>query len=136
MTTGTGEALSFIATGFMVVMLALALLWLVSAAIGRAFAAGAAKPSAAAPAPAGRDAPPAAHLAAISAAVAVLTGGRGRIVSVHAPAHVADAWVNEGRSDQLSSHRVRWDWEMPGPPHVEHPIAQAPSPPPDGQRSP
>ena len=117
--------LQFVAAGFLVVLLALALLWAVSALIGRLFSArgeapAAATPKAPAPPPA-RGIPPA-HVAAISAVVAAITDGRGRIVTVRAPAHLNGGWASEGRWDQLASHRVRWDWAVPGPPHVEHPV--------------
>lgn len=124
------DELEFILSGFSVVLTALAMLWLVSAIMGLAFsaigrrheralsAAPAVALSTSAPAPAIEAGIPAAHVAAISAAVAVLTSGRGRVVSVAAPGHVSAAWAREGRTEQFSSHRVRWDWAIPGPPHV------------------
>ncbi len=124
---GTSATLQFVASGFLVVLLALSLLWAVSVLIGRAFARRDATPTQARPAP---DAPagrpiPAGHVAAIAAAVAALTDGRGRVVTIRAPVPLAGAWTNEGRGDQAASHRVRWDWAVPGPPHVEHPITKA-----------
>ncbi|AWI78266.1 hypothetical protein CEW87_02210 [Parazoarcus communis] len=130
------DTLAFILTGFSVVLIALSLLWLVSALIGRLFAVAAPRPSAVAavaplaagPSPAAPGIP-AAHVAAITAAVAVMTGGRGRVVSVRAPAHLAVTWAREGRTEQFSSHRVRWDWAIPGPPHVDYDApAQDPAP--------
>ncbi|MCK9258700.1 MAG: OadG family transporter subunit [Azoarcus sp.] len=130
------DALTFILSGFSVVLIALALLWLVSALIGRLFAFATSRPpAAAAVAPPAPDATPAvtgipaAHVAAITAAVAVMTGGRGRVIAVRAPAHLAVTWAREGRTEQFSSHRVRWDWALPGPPHVDHdqpPLGPAP----------
>ena len=124
MNDALAPTLPLIGSGFLVVLLALALLWLVSALIGRLFA------TAKLPAPARRTATqprapgiPPAHLAAIAAAVAAMTDGRGRVVTVWAPAHLTGSWASEGRSDQLGSHRVRWDWAVPGPPHVEHGVA-------------
>ncbi|AWK89371.1 OadG family transporter subunit [Azospirillum thermophilum] len=122
----------FILGGFTVVMGILALLYGVMALIGRAFVGRGQQP---APAPAARPAAaPAAppgipphHLAAIAAAVAAVTGGRGRVLRVTAPPHKATSWALHGRSEQFASHRVRWDWAVPGPPHIEppHPIPAA-----------
>lgn len=123
---GMDDELVFIGSGFGLVLTILALLWLVSALIGRFFAvAKAHKAPAAAPIAAPAAAPvapgvPPQHLAAISAAVAMMTDGRGRVVSVRLPAHRAIAWAQEGRIEHFSSHRVRSDWANPGPPHVEH----------------
>lgn len=135
------DTLTFIASGFAIVMLALALLWLVSAVIGIVFARVTHLPSQPAtpapsapvgPTPAARAGIPPAHLAAISAAVAVMTGGRGQVVSARAPAHLSGEWAREGRTDQFSSHRVRWDWDVAAPstagPH--RPEHQSPSHPP------
>lgn len=113
------ESLRFILAGFAVVLVALSLLWLLSALMGRLFAAAAGRVTAGPPRPDGSlPGIPAAHLAAISAAVAVLTGGRGRVLTVRAPGHLSGSWASEGRSDQFSSHRVRWDWPLgrPGKP--------------------
>ena len=114
MSIDIADTLLLIVTGFAVVLGALALLWLISAAIGRLFAGGTS--AAAAPPPATAPSPPTAdvtapHLAAIAATVAAVTDGRGRVVSVRAPAHLATAWASEGRADQLASHRLRWNWE-------------------------
>ena len=104
----TLDALNFILAGFAVVLGALALLWLVSALVGRVFAAAAPSQRAArahaVPAPAPADIPPA-HLAAISAAVAVLTAGHGRVVSVHAPAPHSAAWRS---AQDTAPQSVRW----------------------------
>lgn len=129
--------LVFILSGFAVVMSTLALLWGAMAAIGHLFiaradaAARTAKAPAAvpdrpkAPAPA-TDAPnasgvPAHHLAAIAAAVAAMTGGRGHVTRVTAMPHRSQAWQQQGRTEQFASHRVRWDWAVPGPPHIDAP---------------
>ncbi len=133
------DSILFILSGFAVVLLALGMLWSVSALIGRIFVkvcsdrpAGAASAAAvgqtgASTAPSPLSSPsssartiPAAHLAAISAAVAEITHGRGRVVSVLAPAQVFTSWAQEGRTEQFSSHRVRWDWAVSGPPHVSN----------------
>jgi Na+-transporting methylmalonyl-CoA/oxaloacetate decarboxylase gamma subunit len=123
------DELVFIGSGFGLVLSILALLWLVSAVIGRIFTAAsthkapataAHAPSSAAPAAPLAPGVPPQHLAAISAAVAMMTDGRGRVVAVHLPAHRATAWAQEGRIEHFSSHRVRSDWAIPGPPHVEH----------------
>ena len=124
------DALLMIATGFGVTLGALALLWLISAAIGRLFAITGASASAAAPAGAA-PAPPAgvppSHLIAITAAVAAVTDGRGRVVSVRAPAHLASAWASEGRADQLASHRLRWNWEATTTRCTDHPGTARPA---------
>lgn len=120
------DALGFVLSGFALVLATLALLWMVSAAIGRVFATTTRHAMrTAAPPPDQRSAMPTipfTHVAAIAAAVAVVTDGRGRVVTVRAPGHLAAGWSHEGRSDHASSHgnRVRWDWAMPGPPHTDH----------------
>lgn len=118
------DSLAFAGRGFGIVMVVLALLWLVNAALGRLFVRLSGDREAVtrfAPAAPNRSGgPPPQHIAAISAAVAVLTEGRGRVVAVRAAPHVAAAWAQEGRIEQFSSHRVRWDWAVPGPPHVDH----------------
>lgn len=117
-----GEQLVFIIQGFGLVLVVLALLWLLSAVLGRFFIAreqrAAARTTApappavgAAPAPmlnagAGAGLPPA-HVAAISAAVAVATSGRGRVVRVVAPAHGAAGWSGSGRTAHAQDHRIR-----------------------------
>ena len=131
------DALLMIATGFGVTLGALALLWLISAAIGRLFAATGAAEAATAPV-AAEQTPnagiPPSHLAAIAAAVAAITDGRGRVVSVRAPAHLASAWASEGRADQLASHRLRWHWEAATTRRTDHPPAARPSPAASGDR--
>lgn len=131
------DSVAFILSGFAVVLVALSLLWAVCALTGRllAFGAGSKRPSPAVAQPKTRPTPtpspsiPPAHLAAISAAVAVITGGRGRIVSVHVPAHLASAWASDGRTEHSSSHRVRWDWAVTGPPHVDQNSTTSSTPP-------
>ena len=138
------DSLAFILSGFTVVLVALSLLWAVSALTGRLLALGARSkptPPAAVPAKARSEPAPSippAHLAAISAAVAVITGGRGRIVSVHVPAHLSSAWTGEGRTEHSSSHRVRWDWAVTGPPHPDQNATTSSTPPapaPAGKRT-
>jgi Na+-transporting methylmalonyl-CoA/oxaloacetate decarboxylase gamma subunit len=135
-----GDQIVLVLFGFGIVLTVLALLWLVSASVGRLFvlretavahaAAAAAGPPRPAVAPALAAGMPAAHAAAIAAAVAVVTGGRGRVAAVHLPAHQAATWAQSGRLEQYSSHRVRWDWAVPGPPHVDHQGAVHHEPPP------
>jgi len=114
-----GEQLVFIVQGFGLVMSVLALLWFVSALLGRIFQTrpprpASAPPSAsavgAAPTPAVKSGVPPAHLAAIAAAVAVATSGRGRVVRVVAPAHGAAGWVGAGRAQHAQGHRTRAAW--------------------------
>jgi len=115
-----GEQLVFIVQGFGLVVGVLALLWLISAVLGRVFTAAerrAAKPPpasssavGAAPAPPVSAGVPPAHVAAIAAAVAVATSGRGRVVRVVAPAHGASGWVGSGRSQHGHGHRIRAGW--------------------------
>lgn len=112
------QHLPLILGGLVVVMGALALLWGATALVGRLFAA---RPTAAVP-----DPPPSAaavpphHLAAIAAAVAAMTGGRGRVVRVTAAPHRAQGWSQQARAEHAAGHRVRWDWAVPGPPHIDH----------------
>ena len=63
----------------------------------------------------------------ITAAVAAVTDGRGRVVSVRAPAHLASAWASEGRADQLASHRLRWNWEATTTRCTDHPGTARPA---------
>ena len=133
------DSISFILSGFGVVMGALALLWAVSALIGRVFTITATSSAAAVAPPATTTPPgiPAAHVAAISAAVAAITGGRGRVVSVHAPAHVAHAWAQGGRINQLASRRERGDWARLTTTHPRSDSGSPESTPPDsGRRKP
>ncbi|NYZ17949.1 hypothetical protein HL658_35875 [Azospirillum sp. RWY-5-1] len=105
--------------GLTVVIGVLALLWGATALVGRLFA-GAPPPMVpAAPSPAKPAVPPH-HLAAIAAAVAVMTGGRGRVVRVTALPHRAEGWTQHARAGHAAGHRVRWDWAVPGPPHIDH----------------
>ena len=107
------QHLLFILSGLAVVMGVLTLLWGVMALVGRAFIAPVPAP---APAPAPEAVPagvPPHHLAAIAAAVAVLTDGRGRVVRVTAPPHRSTAWAQHGRAELFASHRVRTTWTGP-----------------------
>lgn len=123
------DSLAFILVGFAVVMIALGMLWGVSALIGRIFVRFTTvsptptpmMDACLAPARSPGTIPPA-HIAAITAAVAAITQGKGRVVSVLAPAQVFTSWAQEGRTEQFSSHRVRWDWAVPGPPHVSNEV--------------
>jgi Na+-transporting methylmalonyl-CoA/oxaloacetate decarboxylase gamma subunit len=108
--------MGFILLGFGIVVAVLALLWLVCVLIGLT------QTRQSAPSPAGEEswqaAPPqipAAHLAAISAALATMLPGPHRIIRVYAPGHKAPSWVEEGRFELSNSHRIRWDWAITGP---------------------
>ena len=115
------QHLLFILGGLVVVMGILALLWGVMELVGRIFvgreARSAPAPRPAAPLLATPPGIPAHHVAAIAAAVAAITGGRGRVVRVTAAPHQAQAWSQHGRAELFASHRVRWNWAVPGPPH-------------------
>lgn len=138
------EELFLVLLGFGIVVTVLAVLWLVSALVGRIFvtreaalaraASAAAGPPANQPVPAPAVAPgvPPAHLAAISAAVAVITGGRGRVASVRLPPHKAESWAQSGRMEQYSAHHLHYNWTIPGPPHIDRaaPVHDEPPPPP------
>lgn len=110
------SGLAFILIGFGIVIAVLSFLWLVCFVVGW-FHRDKSRPSPVSseqPGPA--ESPiPSAHLAAISAAVSVLLPGRYRIVRVYAPGHKAFGWAEEGRYQISTSHRVRWDWSVPGP---------------------
>jgi len=110
----------FVLGGFTVVMSILALLAGAVALLGRLFTARQKAPPVPAPAPAAPGIPPH-HLAAIAAAVAAITDGRGRVVHVAAPPHRAPAWAQHSRAVEFASHRVRWDWTVAGPPHLDPP---------------
>jgi glutaconyl-CoA/methylmalonyl-CoA decarboxylase subunit delta len=102
-------------TGFFIVMAVLALMWGLCSATGWYFRSAAARAAVAAakvapsapgaPPPAVTDgAIPAEEVAVIAAAVALLVGGRARIVSVQAGN--AD-WSREGRRQIFASHKIR-----------------------------
>lgn len=98
-------------TGMVMVFATLAILWglcVLSANLVKRFA-----PAPAAPAPRAKPAPaPAAPttgptpelVAVISAAVATVTGGKSRIVSIRTE---GSSWGTAGRQSVLSSHRIR-----------------------------
>jgi len=98
------EELLFIGSGFGIVMGVLAALWGVCALVGTAFkradaaraAAAAAPARVPASAPAIAEGIPPAHVAAIAAAVASLSGAW-RIRRVEAPVHLSRAWAAQGR---------------------------------------
>ncbi len=103
--------------GFGLVMGVLAALWLVSALLGRALTAqksAASKPAPAAPA---IDAPgvPPAHLAAITAALAAVTGGGARIVRVRIPAHGIPGWIGSAHTNHAVGRRMATTWRTPSP---------------------
>lgn len=144
------EELELVGLGFAVVLIVLTALWGITAFTGRIFiardqavraaaerrtaaaaaqvpqAAPARAPGSAAAVAAVSGAPPH-HLAAIAAAVAAVMPGRHRIIDVTVPPHTMPAWINEGRYEHMSSHggRASAGWQLPGPPHVDHPIHQA-----------
>jgi len=105
------EHVSFIASGFGIVVAVLAALWGVCALVGLGF-----KPRQGHPTlkededHMSFDGVPPQHVAAISAVLAQVMDGPYRVVSVTAPAHRSLAWEEEGRFEQASGHRVRWDW--------------------------
>lgn len=114
------DAVVFVLAGFGVVMVALAVLWWISALIsvvivraGR----GRALPTAASGVPAAAQPPalanagagvPIAHRIAIAAAVALATGGRGRVLAVHAPAHREPAWAGALRGAPAPAQPRGW----------------------------
>ena len=117
---GFWEQLGFQAAGILVVMLALATLWITVTSIGRVFTAGAsaarkqaarAVPATAATTPESAAQPadgqvPAETIAVIAAAVAIACERPVRIVTV-APTEESRAWSAEGRREHVHSHRVR-----------------------------
>lgn len=105
--------------GLTVVIGVLALLWGATVLAGRLLAVSPAPAVPAAP-PSGTPAVPPHHLAAIAAAVAAMTGGRGRVLRVSALPHRVDGWTHHARAGHAAGHRVRWDWAVPGPPHIDH----------------
>jgi len=108
--------LAFILTGFGIVIAVLSLLWLLCVLVGRLHGDRHPPVSVEPELPGPAVSPiPGAHLAAISAAITELLPGRHKIVRVFAPGHQTTAWVEEGRFEMSTSHRVRWDWATPGP---------------------
>lgn len=93
-------------TGFVIVMLALTVLWGLTAFMGRRFTAAAAK----APAPKPVSVPEAApseaddDLVVVAAAAAVMLESSHRIVAVRP---VVSSWGQQGRRDIHASHRIR-----------------------------
>lgn len=116
------QHIPFIVGGLGVVMGVLAMLWGATALVGRLFAAwrqtGGSGTAPALPRPAAGVPPQ--HLAVIAAAVAAMTAGRGRVVRVTALPHRSQGWSQHTRTEQAAGHRVRWDWAVPGPPHIDH----------------
>nr|WP_321454748.1 OadG family transporter subunit [uncultured Cohaesibacter sp.] len=115
------ENLEIILTGFVVVMLALAILWAACAFIGSFFIrhdknnsgtggktdAPKVPPRAAVSSRAGV---PPHHLAAIAAAVAATLGAGYRVTRVAAPPHKVSEWPLEGRIASFSGHNTRNGW--------------------------
>lgn len=96
--------LEVVATGCAIVLAALALLWGLTALVGRLVVAlgGGLSRSQAIAAPVGHGVPPH-HLVAIAAAVEATLGEGHRIVGIAAPAHRVPAWASSARYPQ--SHR-------------------------------
>ncbi|MBT8428724.1 MAG: OadG family protein [Gammaproteobacteria bacterium] len=116
---------AFIITGFGIVIAVLSFLWLACAFVGWLHRDARPHPPAETETPGPAQSPiPGAHLAAISAAIAVLLPGRHRIVRVYAPGHRTMAWIEEGRFEMSTSHRVRWGWTAPGPSSPSQPTAK------------
>ena len=93
--------------GFLVVLVALMLLWTLTALIGRFFISReAARPKVAVPA---QETPPddltEEEVVAISATVAMLMGSRSRVVSIRSSS--GKDWSREGRREHFASHRLR-----------------------------
>lgn len=110
--------LEIIGIGFATVLGVLAVLWLVSATIGKVFVwtAPALAPGAAVapavPAKTGVLADsgvPAHHLAVIAGAAAAVLDRPFRIVRVTAPAHWSAGWAHQGKFESFTNYRVAWD---------------------------
>jgi len=108
--------LTFILTGFGIVIAVLSFLWFACTLVGWLHRDKQHHAPVDTEAPGPALAPiPSAHLAAISAVVTAMLPGRHKIVRVFAPGHKTMAWIDEGRFEMSTSHRVRWDWAAPGP---------------------
>lgn len=113
------EQVVFIGLGFGIVMGVLTALWGVCALVGTAFKRIEAAREAAVPAPVSIPAPeiaegiPPAHVAAIAAAVASLSGAW-RIRRVEAPVHVSRAWAAQGRFEL----QTKWQAYAAGAPRL------------------
>jgi Na+-transporting methylmalonyl-CoA/oxaloacetate decarboxylase gamma subunit len=91
--------------GFLVVVFALTLLWVITALIGKVFIRmEAATPAPAPVAPVGGDDPPEEEVVALTAVVTAMMGRRSRIVSIRSG---AKDWNREGRREHFASHRIR-----------------------------
>ena len=108
--------LTFILTGFFIVIAVLSFLWLVCVVVGwfhrdrnKATEVETEHSTHA------ETSIPGTHLAAISAAIATVIPAAHRIVRVYAPGHRAVGWVDQGRAQLPAAHRVRWDWATRGP---------------------
>ncbi|CCG09303.1 OadG family transporter subunit [Pararhodospirillum photometricum] len=111
------DDLLLILTGFVMVMIVLALLWGLCALVGWIFThrpqapvAQPAAPPPALPAASGPVAIPPAHVAAIGAAVASVLGGRARVLQIRAPVTPANPWPTLGRFSHFSGHHLRPGW--------------------------
>jgi hypothetical protein len=94
--------------GFLVVLVALTLLWILTATIGKIFL----KMGLVSPAPGqthaapdGEDGPGEEEVAAIAACVVAILGRRSRIVSIRRGR--STDWNREGRREHFSSRRIR-----------------------------
>lgn len=108
------QDLIFIGSGFAIVMGVLAALWSVCAAVGVVFVrvarahaddTGTDSATQSNPPPQIPDGVPPAHVAAIAGAVSAMSPAC-RIVRVSAPAHVAQAWAQQGRLRQPIGARI------------------------------
>lgn len=112
------DQIVFIMQGFGLVMAVLAALWLISAVLGRVIGSAAPEPAAPAPVPeATDDTVPPAHMAAIAATVAAVTGDRARVVRVRIPAHGVAAWVGSAHTEQAVGRRIATRWRASPPAH-------------------
>lgn len=93
--------------GFLVVLLALSLLWAITAIVGRIFTRMAvpAPVAASAPVASGTEGPSEEEVVAITAVVSSLMGRRSRIVSIRSGG--PKDWNREGRREHFASHRIR-----------------------------
>ncbi|MCW9045641.1 MAG: hypothetical protein OQK35_04855 [Alphaproteobacteria bacterium] len=111
------EHISLITTGFMIVIGVLVGLWAVCSLVALGFKE---KPKPPKPETPLTEGIPAHHVAAITAAIAAIMSEGHRIVKIDAPPHVANGWGESNFLQQTFAHRIRWDWKIPGPPHVNY----------------
>ncbi|MGC9451909.1 MAG: hypothetical protein ACP5I4_10735 [Oceanipulchritudo sp.] len=91
--------------GFLIVLVALTLLWTLTALIGRFFIGREAAAPASGSGPPAEEGPSEEEVAAITAAVMSLIGSRSRIVSIRSSR--TQDWSREGRREHFSSHKIR-----------------------------